>query len=70
MSNLSTSEANKLSDLPGGLTEVYLDNMADNQNDIERYPLSPEFNPLSFEGTQTDKEWSQVFDLGDAVLVW
>lgn len=40
-------------------------------NDIEHFQLAPEFSHLAYEqSTQTDKEWSQVFDLEDAALVW
>ena len=70
MSIVSKFEPQCLSELPGGLTEVYLDGLADDQNEIERYPMSPEFSHLAFQDANAGKEWSQVFDLGDVVLVW
>ena len=72
MSNLCQSEARRLSELPGGMTEVYMDSMADDVvgNDIVHFNLVDEFSHLAYEKAQTDKEWSQVFDLDDAVLVW
>ena len=51
MSNLNKVEPAKLSELPGGLTEVFLDDLADNQNDINRFPLSPEHSHLAYEGS-------------------
>ena len=70
MSTLNKVEPVKLSELPGGLTEVFLDNINDDQNEIKKYPLAPEFTHLNLDQANSSKEWSQVFDLGDATLVW
>ena len=48
MSIINKFEPKCLSELPGGLTEVYLDSLTDNKNEVERYPMSPEFSHLVF----------------------
>ena len=70
MSIIGAYKPEKLTDLPGGLTEVYLDNLAGEHNLIKKFPLAPAHSHLSFEsGGALDKEWSQVFDLGDTQLI-
>ena len=39
MSNLTSVKPANLSELPAGLTEVFLDNLGDNFNEVARYPL-------------------------------
>jgi hypothetical protein len=43
--------------------EVYLQRLSETNNFVwsEKYSTQPK---------ASDKEWSQVFDLGDTVLVW
>ena len=55
MSTLNKVEPVKLSELPGGLTEVFLDNINDDQNEIKRYPLAPEFTHLNLDQANSDK---------------
>lgn len=62
----------KLSDLPTGLTEVYLDSISDSGNLIKKFALAPGFEHLAMPGTdQSDKEWCQILDLSNgSQLVW
>lgn len=72
MSNLtSVKPPANLSELPTGLMEVFLDNLGDNFNEVARFPLSPEYDHLAYDNAaRSEKEWSQVFDLGDTALIW
>ena len=70
MSILNCVAPANLSELPQGLTEVFLDNIQDNLNIIEKYPLHSDFSANASSKMQADKEWSQVFDLGDCALIW
>ena len=71
MSVLTSVEPADLSELPSGMTEVFVDNLSDNMNEIVRFKMHPEYDHLARSDlARRDTEWSQIFDLGDTTLIW
>ena len=59
MSNLTSVKPANLSELPTGLTEVFVDNLHENRNEVARFALHPEYDKLAQDYyAATDKEWS------------
>ena len=57
-----------LGDFENGYSEVYLQKTEETHNIVWKEELLPQYQHLAH--SSTDKEWSQIFDLGDTVCVW